>query len=99
MSATRLLAGDRPDGDAAASHAAAHTGFLVLDDLGVTKGSEWAADTLTDLMEHRINYDLRTVVTTNVTAPALRELYGDRFMDRLNYRATGASITGASRRA
>lgn len=99
ISATGYLKGQRPEGDARAAREAMRAPFLVLDDLGVTKGSEWAADTLTDLMEHRLNYDLRTVATTNVTGAQLRDLYGARLMDRLNYRAGGATITGASRRA
>lgn len=99
ISATSYLKGWRPEGDARASRSAHRSPFLVLDDIGVAKGSEWAADTLTDLMEHRINHGLRTVTTTNVTAAQLRDLYGERLVDRLAYRARHATIVGSSRRS
>lgn len=98
-SGTAYLKANRPEGDTREARHAAASSLLVVDDVGVTKGSEWAADTMTDLMERRINYGLRTVVTTNVTSRQLGDLYGPRFMDRLNYRATAATIVGASRRA
>ena len=48
-------------------------GLLVLDDMGVMKPTDWAMAEVTDLLNTRMEAGLRTVVTSNLTAEALRD--------------------------
>lgn len=50
----------------------AEPGLLVLDDLGVTKPTEWALAELTDLLDTRMEKGLRLILTSNLTADGLR---------------------------
>lgn len=71
---------------------------LILDDLGATKVSDWAVETLTALMDARLREGLRTIVTTNCTEDQLEAAWGGRMMDRLRYRRTVKVLLGESRR-
>ena len=42
------------------------TGLLVLDDLGAENATAWATEKLFQLINHRYNYRMPTVITTNV---------------------------------
>lgn len=56
--------------------------FLVIDDLGQRKNSEWLEDILYKLLDERMNNKRMTVITSNV--PIQNLPYDDRIADRLN---------------
>lgn len=57
--------------------------FLVLDDIGVNKSSEWANDVLYLILNHRYEYLKKTVITSNFSIQQLSEQFGD---DRITSR-------------
>jgi len=48
--------------------------FLVLDDLGTEKQSEWAMATICNIIDCRMNLDKTTLITTNLTLANLGEI-------------------------
>lgn len=93
-----LLQALRPDGDPSAQQFARTADVLILDDLGAGKVSDWAAEAFTALLDARLRSELRTVFTTNLPADRLREVWGDRAVDRMSYRALALTFLGESRR-
>lgn len=63
----------------------AETGLLVLDDVGAGESGEAKVERrlLYFVLEERQNARRTTIVTTNLTAAALKEFLGDRLMNRL----------------
>ncbi len=55
--------------------------LLVLDDLGTQSSTPWAAEKLFQLLNHRFNAQLPTVVTTNVSLERLDERLHSRLTD------------------
>ena len=53
--------------------------FLVLDDLGMEKDSEWSFTILYKILNKRSN----TIITTNLTSADIQKRYGRPFMSRL----------------
>ena len=53
--------------------------FLVLDDLGMEKDSEWSFSILYNILNKRSN----TIITTNLTSADIQKRYGRPFMSRL----------------
>lgn len=60
-----------------------HKRFLVLDDLGAERMSDWTQEELYLLINSRYEAELPTVVTTNCTPEQLAEQIGERTTDRL----------------
>lgn len=56
---------------------------LVLDDLGAHHYTEWARQKIYSLINHRLNYRLPVVVTTNISVDDLGEYLGERTTSRL----------------
>ena len=56
--------------------------LLVLDDLGTQSGSPWAQEKLFQLLNHRFNAELPTVVTTNHRLGELDERLRARLSDK-----------------
>jgi len=58
-----------------------NTPVLILDDLGTQTSSAWAQEKLYQILNHRYNMELATVITTNVSPddiePRLRSRIGD----------------------
>lgn len=71
--------------------------FLILDDLGAGKQSEWTGDALHRLVDHRWAHQLVTVYSTNLTSKDLTEAVGDRVVSRLAD-TLRVVITGQDRR-
>jgi len=46
---------------------------LIIDDLGVEKPSDWTKQTLFDIINHRYNENLQTIITSNFSLENLRE--------------------------
>ena len=55
--------------------------LLVLDDLGTQSGTPWAQEKLFQLLNHRYNAQLPTVITTNLRPEELDERLQTRIMD------------------
>lgn len=72
--------------------------FLILDDLGAEKSTEWVREQLFNLINHRYENNLPTVITTNSNAAELKEKHGERIVDRLIEMCEGVSFTGPSYR-
>ncbi len=56
---------------------------LVLDDLGTERITDWAREKITQLINHRYNNALATIVTTNLTLDELKNRIGERAYSRL----------------
>lgn len=72
--------------------------FLVVDDVGAQDGSQFALDTLRELLTERHEEGLRTVVTTNLDAQALRAHLGDRLSERIRAECQATECRGPSLR-
>lgn len=76
----------------------AKTRFLVLDDLGAAKGSEWTEEVNYRLINHRYERDLPTLITSNVPPRELSAALGERVASRLYEMADRVALKGADRR-
>lgn len=76
----------------------ANARFLVLDDLGAAKGSEWTEEINYRLVNHRYEHELPTLITSNVTPKDLGSALGERVASRLSEMATRVVLKGADRR-
>lgn len=56
---------------------------LVLDDLGAHNYTDWSVKTIFAVLNYRLNYELPTVITTNLEREQLEELLGSRVYSRL----------------
>ena len=56
--------------------------FLVIDDLGVQKNTEWVLEILYNLVDARYSEQRLTFVTTNQTADQIKDLAGGRIYSR-----------------
>lgn len=99
VSVPDLLADLRPGGDGALGARSRVADLLVLDDLGVEKGSDWTAEQLSSLFDARAREGRRQIVTTNSPYDQLVERLGERTMSRLSGGATVVTMQGADRRA
>ncbi|NKS56219.1 ATP-binding protein [Rhodococcus hoagii] len=72
--------------------------LLVVDDLAMEKGSEWTQEKATSLLNERLNHGLRTVFTTNASGTRMTDLYGPRFMSRLDGSTVVIRTSGPDRR-
>jgi len=72
--------------------------FLVLDDVGAERGTDWATSTVRDLLTSRYERRLRTLVTTNLNVKELGECYGERVKDRIAEVAVALVLTGKTLR-
>lgn len=70
--------------------------FLVLDDLGAERVTEWTQEELYLLINARYEAELPTVVTTNCTPDKLIEQVGERTADRLREMCRLVVIGGTS---
>ncbi len=55
--------------------------LLILDDLGVQSGSSWAQEKLDQLLNHRYQNRLPTVITSEAAPDALPERWSNRLLD------------------
>ena len=57
--------------------------MLILDDLGAHQYTEWARGKLFTILNYRINHNLPTVITTNLSVEDVGEAIGDRAASRI----------------
>lgn len=72
--------------------------YLLLDDLGIEKPSEWTEQILFDLVDNRWRNEKTFVVTSNLTPDQLKATVGARVWDRLRDDARAINLPGASKR-
>ena len=72
--------------------------FLVLDDLGVEKTSEWALQTLYIIINSRYSNCLQTVISSNFTIEEIGDKLGDRIASRIAGMCKITKLTGKDRR-
>jgi DNA replication protein DnaC len=61
-----------------------HCDLLILDDLGAEKTSEFALSAIYTIIDERINYEKRTIVTTNLSLQEIEEKMDARLASRLS---------------
>ena len=59
------------------------SGVLVLDDLGAHNYTDWTRNTLYSLLNYRVNHELPTVITTNLSLEQLEYYLGERTTSRI----------------
>jgi DNA replication protein DnaC len=71
---------------------------LILDDLGTEKITEWAREKLLQLINYRMNNQLATIITTNLSLNDISERLGQRVHSRLKAMCEEIKIIGKDRR-
>lgn len=72
--------------------------LLVLDEIGVSRGSEWEAEQLFAVVDARYKAELPTVVVSNLPAAQLKTELGHRLFDRLREGAQQVPMAWPSHR-
>jgi DNA replication protein DnaC len=72
--------------------------FLVLDDLGAAKGSEWTEEINYRLINHRYEREKPTLITSNVPPKQLATAVGERVASRLAEMCDRVVLSGPDRR-
>ncbi|MEU6664057.1 ATP-binding protein [Streptomyces sp. NPDC046821] len=72
--------------------------LLIIDDLGAAKASEWVEEVTYRLINRRYNYELPTLITTNLAIKDLRAYLGDRVTSRLAQMTTRVEFEQVDRR-
>lgn len=83
-------------------HSAVWAELLILDDLGAeldATAREWMRKEIADLLDDRLERNLRTIFTTNLNSSTVEDRLGDRLWSRLQQDSTVLEFTGPDRRA
>ncbi|MFF3536428.1 ATP-binding protein [Streptomyces sp. NPDC002466] len=72
--------------------------LLIIDDLGAAKASDWTEEMTYRLINRRYNYELPTLITTNLAIKDLRSYLGDRVASRLAQMTTRVEFEEVDRR-
>ncbi|MFB6839780.1 ATP-binding protein [Streptomyces sp. NPDC056361] len=72
--------------------------LLIIDDLGAAKASDWTEEVTYRLINRRYNYELPTLITTNLAIRDLRAHLGDRVTSRLAQMTTQVTFEQVDRR-
>jgi DNA replication protein DnaC len=72
--------------------------LLVLDDIGAEKASEWTAERLYTIVDHRYANCLPLIVTSNLPPSKLADQTGERTASRLAEMCEVVAMTGTDRR-
>jgi DNA replication protein DnaC len=72
--------------------------LLLVDDLGVSKGSEWVEDVTHRLLSGRYDDELPTIYTTNLAIPEIEKVMGARIASRLAEQCVTVRMVGHDRR-
>lgn len=83
--------------DGAADHLGA-VGLLVVDDVGTEHASDFARATMAGVLLTRHEARLRTVLTSNLDGPGLRQRLGERLGDRIRGECSVVTLAGKSMR-
>jgi DNA replication protein DnaC len=72
--------------------------LLVLDDVGTEKPSEWQREKLYQILNRRMNDDLETVFTSNMTPFQLEAHVGERIVERIEFHCLPVELAGVNLR-
>jgi DNA replication protein DnaC len=72
--------------------------FLILDDLGAEKTTEWSLQTLYTIIDRRYRDVRQTMITSNLTLDEIAEKVGDRIASRIAGMCKVVEIKGKDRR-
>jgi DNA replication protein DnaC len=72
--------------------------LLVLDDLGMFKATDWTTERLYGILNHRVNYRLPTIATTNLKRELLIEATSPQIVSRLTTDAWTIRLVGHDQR-
>ena len=72
--------------------------FLVLDDLGTEKWSEWVQQTLDHIVYQRDAHAMPAIITSNLALNQIQSRYGDRIVSRITGMSHVLKLTGADHR-
>ncbi|AXG78590.1 ATP-binding protein [Streptomyces paludis] len=72
--------------------------LLIIDDLGAAKASEWTEEITYRLINRRYNFELPTLITTNLAIRDFRAYLGDRVASRLAQMTTRVEFDEVDRR-
>jgi DNA replication protein DnaC len=72
--------------------------FLVMDDIGAERPTEWVVEKLFTLINHRHDHMLTTVFTSNLSIPELAERIGERTTWRIVEMSTVVHLKGKNLR-
>lgn len=72
--------------------------YLLIDDLGSERRSDWVDERLQIIFDHRWQNKLPTVISTNVAPAGLKDVLGERTFSRVYDGITIFKITGKDRR-
>lgn len=97
-SVVRLLASLRPGGGLETLDEVIATPVLLLDDLGVEKGTEWTKERLYELINERYEADAVTIISTNKTPQEMPEATSPRVASRLYEMCLSVPLKGQDRR-
>lgn len=79
-----LLDALRPSSpDPEVMHKVRTTDLLLMDDVAAERPTDWTAERIYSLINHRWEHQRPTIATTNADGPGLREAIGDRAYSRL----------------
>lgn len=56
---------------------------LAIDDLGADNNTDFAISAVFSILNYRINYELPTIITTNLSYKQIEEVYGSRICSRI----------------
>lgn len=79
---------DSPDNERAVIQKYTNVGFLVMDDFGTEKQSEYSITALYMIIDERLNAERPTLLTTNLTLDQIAEHHGSRIARRLDEYST-----------
>ena len=71
---------------------------LTIDDRGAERPTEWAQETIREILRSRYDHVLRTIITTNLSGSELEGWIGTRAMDRLKHDTLIVNLPGQSLR-
>jgi len=94
VSVPDLLESLRPPADVAVMDVYRATHVLVLDDLGAERLTDWGRERLYVLINHRWEWRLPTIVTTNFNLDGLKDHVGERIVSRLQDGAHVVALAG-----
>lgn len=69
--------------------------ILILDDLGAHNYTEWSKNRIYSIINHRLNEQLPTVITTNLSLKEMEEYLGDRTTSRILEMTQGFRLISA----
>lgn len=56
---------------------------LAIDDLGADNNTDFAINAVFSILNYRLNYELPTIITTNLSYKQIEEVYGSRICSRI----------------